>query len=138
MTDTQQTKEDREMREQQEILDRIEEIKDRDFFGIERSDLLDYLDFENAKEFLKDDVTEKDWNDEGKSENSKEAIIKVMKDYMSFAIGKAEGERGISAGRSLAHYTAWIWLAEDNYGRGELKEICEHYGWDYSELEEAA
>ena len=38
------------MKTQKEILKKIEDYKDDDFLGVKRSDLIDYLDFENAKE----------------------------------------------------------------------------------------
>lgn len=45
------------MKTQKEIVDKINEIKDEDFFGFRVSDLLEYLDFEHAKEFLKPEAT---------------------------------------------------------------------------------
>lgn len=92
------------MKTQQEILNRIEEVKSNDFFGHQRSDLIDYLDFENAKPFLKDDVTAEQWEKESKSPKQ------VMIDYLSFAWEKANEKRSVSAARSMAHYTAWLWL----------------------------
>ena len=44
-------------RTQEEILNRMKEVEQDDFFGYQRSDLLKYLDFENAKVFLKDGVS---------------------------------------------------------------------------------
>lgn len=127
------------MRTQEEILKRIGEIKS-DFSGAERSSLLYYLSYENAKKFLKEEVTEEDWNKDRKSTD--EDVLKEMKDYINFAWEKAHGERGLSASRSLSHYSAWIWLlndgnfeefenqAENNYamyGKPVLKWICKKY-----------
>ena len=66
-----------------------------------------------------------------------------MKSYMDFALGKAESHRGISTGRSLQHFEAWLWLLGDqdtldyiqdddnyaNYGAPALKKICEVYNF---------
>ena len=124
------------MKTQQEILNRIEEVKSNDFFGHQRSDLIDYLDFENAKPFLKDDVTAEQWEKESKSPKQ------VMIDYLSFAWEKANEKRSVSAARSMAHYTAWLWLDGDetlhktlsdysDYGKPELIEICKYLGVDH-------
>lgn len=64
-----------------------------------------------------------------------------MIEYMPFAWEKANNCRGLSAGRSLAHYTAWLWLDGDNeiwptledyeyYGKDKLVEICNYLGID--------
>lgn len=130
------------MRTQEEILKRIEEVKNQDFFGTERNDLVDYLTYENAKQFLKEGVTKDEWNKDKKLNN--ENILKEMLDYMDFAWGKAIDERGLSASRSLSHYSAWIWLLDDGnfeefnnqkennyamYGKPVLKWICEKYNF---------
>jgi len=70
-------------------------------------------------------------------ELTKEAIVSEMSDYMPFAIGKAEGERGISASRSIWKYEQWLWVLEDelgetigdydDYGLGALNQIAEKY-----------
>jgi len=56
------------MRTQVEILNRIREVeKDHlDFLGTQRSDLIDHLDYENAKSFLKDNVTIGQWQKENR------------------------------------------------------------------------
>ena len=128
------------MKTQQEILDRIEEVKDADFFGAIRSDLIGFLSFDSAKSFLKEDVTNDDWTPKTAD---RESILKEMHDYMDFAWSKANDNRGLSAGRSLMHMQAWLWLlGEDqaindiddytHYGKPQLRAICEHFGWDLS------
>jgi hypothetical protein len=129
------------MRTPQEIVDRIKKVQPDDMFGFQLGDLLPYLPWEQAKEFL---------NEEGKKEfeggkwkyeePTKENITKVVREYMEFALGKAENHRGLSAGRSIEHFKAWIWLLGDedygainwdeyeNYGAPILRQVCERYG----------
>lgn len=103
------------MKTQKEILQRIDKIADSDFFGVIRSDLICFLEFENAKPFLDDNVTEKEWAEIYK-EPTPENIKAKMKEYLDFAFEKANGQRGLSAQRSMDHYSAWIWLlGEENY-----------------------
>ena len=98
------------MRTQSEIVAEIEKLKNNDFLGFKREDLIDFLDFEHAKPHLKPEVTNEEWHP---AQNSRENILKQMEDYMAFAWDKANNYRGLSAGRSMAHYTAWIWLLGD-------------------------
>jgi len=126
------------MRTQQEILDRIKSISNRDFFGFETSDLIDFLDYEHAKEFLKEGVTEEQWKEAREKTGTPE---KQIKDYIEFAWEKAKGERGLSSERSINHFTAWLWLAGDDelvafledegnypmYGKPMLKKVTEKY-----------
>ena len=123
------------MKTQEEILKRIKEIDNRDTMGFEKSDLINFLSFKNAKQFLVEEAKEKDWEQD---KNPK----KIMIDYMSFAKEKAEDERGLSAGRSICHFMAWLWLdgntelAEkiwnySDYGKPQLKKICEYLNLDY-------
>lgn len=125
------------MRTQQEILQRIKDVKDKDFFGDQVIDYIYYLDFEYAKPFLKPDAQPENWQPE---DLSKEAILLRMKNYMGFAWQKAIDQRGLSASRSMSHYTAWVWLIGDesrlpnlmdydNYGLPHLRTLCQHYGW---------
>lgn len=124
---------------QKQIVNRINNIKDDDFFGWQTGDLIAYLDFEHAKQFLKDDVTAEQWADMMEKRTPKEKI----EGYMKFAWDKANNCRGISAGRSLEHMKAWVWLDGeddllniieadyDHYGKPHLVAICEHYGYDW-------
>jgi len=125
-------------RSQDEIVAEIERIKDEDFFGFKIGDLIGYLDYGHAKQYLKPEATAEDWK---QSPSDRESILKQMEEYMEFAWGKANDERGISAGRSLAHYTVWVWMIGDQdrfgdleryqyYGKDNLRTICDAYGWD--------
>lgn len=130
-------------RTQNEILVRIEEIKKDDFFGFETSDLIEYLSFENAKQYLKDNVTKEQYNEDRQSIVPKVQMI----DYMPFAWEKANNFRGLSASRSMSHYRAWLWLDGDNelwktledyqyYGKDKLVEICKYLGIDASQWDD--
>jgi len=136
------------MRTQQEILDRISEVASDDFMGFQRSDLMDFLDFENVKSFLKEGTTNDQWK-ESQKENTEEAIKITMFEYMPFAWEKANGMRGISANRSIDHFTSWLWLYGDDellkrfedveyehYGKEKLIIICDHFGWDWKEWDD--
>lgn len=126
------------MKTQEEIVSRINEIKQHDLFGFESTDLLASLDFEHAKPFLKKGLKKEDWKPDSLTDK---AVIKIMVEYMDFAIEKAINHRGLSAGRSVAHYRAWLWLIGDNrlikfidddshyrnYGAPILKKIARKY-----------
>ena len=131
------------MRTQQEIVARIRKRRDLDPYGFEWQIYLVYLDYAHAKEFLKDyDITEEQWAKvRGHLDHTQ--LRQEMIDYMPFAWLKANGFRGLSAWRSLAHYVAWLWLEDawpeeevDNlldyeyYGKDHLRKICEHLGLD--------
>lgn len=117
-----------------------------DMLGFEVGEYLDYLPYEAAKPYLKDGVTAEQWERDGRASHTREAVLERMSDYMSFAFEKANGQRGISASRSILHYVAWTWLAGDAalseqieqipheyYGKPTLRRICEHYGWDWKQ-----
>jgi hypothetical protein len=126
------------MRTDAEIVAHIREITDRDWLGTITADLAMYLPFEEARQFLSIGV-DAGWT---QLDRSPDTVKKQMLDYMDFAWGKANDCRGISAGRSLNHMAAWLWmLGEDQvatalesymyYGKPQLRAICEHYGWDW-------
>ena len=125
------------MRTQDEIVARIRERQPHDFLGFEVMEYWPYLDYEHAKPFLKEGVKPEEWTDRPDIAKVKQ----VMVDYMPFAWEKANGCRGISAGRSLSHYAAWLWLDGDDklwptlehyefYGKDQLRAICAHLGID--------
>lgn len=132
------------MRSDTEILGRIQAIQDGglDWLGTETTDLIIRLPFASAKPFLKDDAVEADWKVEPRD---RESVLREALEYMPFAWDKANNCRGISAGRSLNHYSAWMWLiGEDfgdlneyeHYGKPQLQSICERFGWDSSEWDD--
>ena len=85
--------------------------------------LLEYLPFETVKGFLKKEYVEKVEKGEekwGQITDIKEAVQDFM-DYMVFAWGKAEDERGLSAGRSISKLSTWMWML----GREDLSDILQ-------------
>jgi len=134
------------MRTQEEIVKRFKTRKEHDMFGWEIHEYLDYLDYEHAKPFLKANTKEESW------EIEKMTPAEKIKDYMKFAWGKANNCRGISAGRSLSHMVAWLWLdGQDEflkewnelrnyeyYGKPQLIAICEKYGIDWKQYDDGA
>jgi len=128
------------MRTQEEILARFE--KADDIFGTQKSDLLVYMSFENAKPYLKEDYVKQVESGEEKWEVSTDPKKEIL-EYLDFAYDKAEGKRGLSAGRSMLHFKTWIWLDDEifynkiigmidnytNYGIPTLDKISKHYGY---------
>lgn len=110
------------VRNHDEIVERIKEMAEHDFFGFQTSDMLVYLPWDKAKPFLRPEAVEGEWR-------SLYPIftppLQAAKDYMPFAWDKANNERGISAFRSLEHMQAWLWLA--GYEPKTLKELFEEY-----------
>ena len=132
------------MKTQEQIVERIKEIEENDFFGYETNDLITYLDFEHAKQFIKEEKQaelEQTWKDDKPKDPAEE-----IKEYMSFAWDKANNCRGLSADRSISHMSAWLWLdgkeelAEEirdyqYYGKPQLVKICQEYGIDWKQYD---
>lgn len=130
------------MRTDAEILERIAARSAEDFFGFEANDLIVRLSFDAAKPLLKPEAEPDDWKVQPRD---REAVLAQMLEYMPFAWEKANGGRGISAGRSMHHYMAWTWLIGDDfgdltdyeyYGKDNLIRICEKYGWDHKQWDD--
>ena len=123
------------MRTQEEIVARIKEREKADLFGFEWQEYLMALSYDNAKPYLKPEYDGKDWKTSTENEIRERAV-----EYMPFAWEKANDCRGISANRSIMHYTAWLWLLgidydgmEDDYefyGKPQLEKICNYLGLD--------
>lgn len=137
---------------QEAIVDRIKVRTPGDPFHFEVGELVNYLEFENAKPFLKPTATKEVWDEARKSfPHTKENVLNLMQDYYAFAWEKANNCRGLSAQRSLMHYFAWIFLLGDLefmeevidhatdaysfYGKPILERIGERYGWDWKKLD---
>lgn len=135
--------------DQDALVARINERKDKDMFGFEWHEYLPHLEPERLMPYVKAGTSVADLPPVEPVDREK--MLAKMKDYMSFAFEKAHGERGLSAGRSLMHYVAWTWLAGDAdfsdeidrmsesddyapYGLPVLRRICEFYGWDPTAL----
>ena len=133
------------MRTDEEILARIEARQPEDFFGFEITDLLIRLPFEKAAPYLSDEARAAGGAEWKVQPRDRESVLKEMLEYMSFAWDKANNCRGLSAGRSMCHYMAWVWLVGDDlgdlteyefYGKDNLVKICQHYGWDSSQWDD--
>lgn len=131
------------MRTDEEILARIKEIQGRDVLGYECSDLILKLPFEVAKQFLEKGTTKEEYGEP--SLRDRESMIKEITNYMPFAWEKANDCRGLSAGRSMSHFNAWIWLAGDDlgdlteyqfYGKDNLVKICNLYELDHKQWDD--
>ncbi len=89
-------------------------------FGSTMSVLVDGLDFEHARPFLKEGATKEEWNTEQEAAGygrklqfpllKEEDLKAAALDYLVFAWGKAEDHRGLSAGRSVVKMRAYCWL----------------------------
>lgn len=121
-----------------------------DLFGTVRGDLMEWLPFDRAVklDLLKEGATEAKWNAAGFPRPlTDDSAINEIKSYMPFAWGKANDCRGLSAGRSLCHMSAWLWLlgVDDSdeqlddyshYGKPQLRAICEAFGVDWKALDD--
>lgn len=96
------------MRTQGDILARIKSAEGEDFLGFRRDVLIDALDYEHAKQYLKPDVTAEQWAESQLTTDEK--TLDALKSYLEFAWSKAEDHRGISAGRSIEKLTEYAWL----------------------------
>jgi hypothetical protein len=112
-------------------------------FGFQRNDMLEHLDFDHAKQFLKDRSTEAEWEKARAKKTPKEFMI----EYMEFAWDKANEKRGLSAMRSMEHYRAWLWLDGDDviwpelraytfYGKPHLIRICHYLSIDPTQFDD--
>jgi hypothetical protein len=127
-------------RSQDEIVAQIEAWK-HDIFGFRSEVLVNGLDFEHAKAYLKDGVSEDEWNAITAKEPS---VYEQMRSYMEFAIGKAQDHRGISAYRSTEKLNAWTWLLgcepiEEpfaQYGAPILRALCIRHGFTWPDDED--
>lgn len=114
-----------EKRTDQEIVARIEEISGTDMFGSKTVVLLPYLEFEAAKPYLADTVTEREW---GEIRSGVRTPAEEGAAYVEFAVGKMENERGLSANRSVDKFAEWAWLdGEDELAR--QIDDPDNYGW---------
>lgn len=132
------------MKTQAEILNQIKLVERHDIFGFETSTLIDFLEFDNAKSFMKEGVTKEAWDVHVKKAD-RESVLACMLEYMPFAWDKANNFRGISAARSICHYKSWLWMLGDHsidcedyqfYGKDVLKAICDKYGWDHKQWDD--
>lgn len=130
------------MRTQEEIVARLEHGRSTDIFGFGAEVLLQALDYEHAKPFIKPEVTEAEWGEIPPTATD-ETVERAAADYMRFAWGKAQDHRGISASRSVEKITEFAWLlgrddvleameaaAYAQYGAPKLHAACKLLGWN--------
>lgn len=110
-------------RSQKEIMERFDAVEKTDFLGFQRSDLIDYMIYDNAKPYLNDTVLREEW--EGRKYLSPADRIK---EYMPFAWEKANNCRGLSAVRSVEHMKTWLWLDGKDELAEKLEPVFEYYG----------
>jgi len=134
----------------EEILTRIDQVKDDDFLGTTSADLMAFLPFEHVKDHLNEKYLKKVEDGEetwDPKEATKEQATKEITEYMDFAWGKANDCRGLSADRSINHMKAWLWIAGNDellekmdtyeyYGKPQLRAICEEYGIDWKSYDD--
>jgi hypothetical protein len=129
------TNERNRMRTQDEIIKRFKEVEKEDFLGFRREILCEEMTVESARKVLGKQIDDGDLFSPSKND---EEIISRMKEYMEFAIEKAEDHRGLSASRSIMKMTEYLWLLKDdenltevmqykNYGAPILRRICDKY-----------
>lgn len=112
----------------EEVLEKFNSLKGRalflEFWG---KLMIDGLPFEEARKYYKDSCSDEEVREFMKNHN-KIYYLKQAKDYVGFAIGKAESQRGISANRSIAHFIIWFWLAgEKEFSDWIEKEMDGNY-----------
>lgn len=127
------------LRTQEELVAKFDEVqKSGGFLDFRPEVLINYLTFENAKPHLKKDAVEKEWE----VIETIEKCVQEFLDYMKFAWGKAEDQRGLSASRSIQKLGMWLWimnredlsmiLDDDSlynpYGAPALIEVCDKMG----------
>jgi hypothetical protein len=131
------------VRTQDELVKYIEENKGG-LFSFHADVLLEYMDFEHARPYLKPEVTPEKWTEHGyPKKQDAPSITADMEEYYGFALGKAKDHRGLSANRSIQKLDAWVWLLNDDnydkihwnwyaqYGAPILKDIGDIYGFNY-------
>ena len=95
-------------------------IGENNMFEFRTEILIYYISFQTAKRFLKESAVKE--YESGKEEwtviTDINETVQDFLDYMVFAWGKAEDERGISASRSISKLSVWLWML----GRQDLVE----------------
>jgi len=122
------------MRTQEEIVERMTQIKKDDIFGFRTEVLVMCLDFEHAKPYLKDGTTKDQWEE---TVCTDETVRAMAIKYLDFAWGKALDHRGLSAGRSTEKMTEFCWLLGLDETVKKIGE-AEHAQYGCPKLKEAA
>lgn len=126
------------MKTQDEIVEKIREREAEGFiFDFFPDVLVGKLDFEHAKEFLKEGATAEEWAACCDLDQTREEMVDEMAKYMKLAWDKANNERGLSANRSVQKMEAWCWLLGvdheidwddyEPYGKPILRRVCQKF-----------
>lgn len=110
-------------RSQQDIMMRLTQVGTgvADFFDVRTAELIHYLEYDNAKPFLKPEVGPQDWTPGTDPMND-------ATNYLDFAIGKCVDHRGLSAARSIDHFKEWAWLSGDDLFMAAIELGHAQYG----------
>jgi hypothetical protein len=136
------------MRTIDEIVAKARDTSRADLFGTKVGDIIEWLPFDRAREWLKETATADDWAKAGFPRPlTNESVVQEIVAYMPFAWDKANNNRGLSAGRSICHMQAWLWLLGADeaaetienyrlYGKPQLRSICEALGINWQALDD--
>jgi len=105
------------MRTQEEITQRIQKVASTDHLGFERASLLEYLDFEHARDYLREGVTKKQWDDV-RPYNNVVSIYTRIKSRLPEAWERANQGKRLASTSSMSFFRSWLWLM----GEEELAE----------------
>lgn len=112
------------MRTQEELVARVKKRIGEDTFGFEVDSYLPFLEYVHAKPYIENGVTEADWD---KIKLDPANVRQTMKDYLPFAWEKANDKRGLSAGRSMSRYVAWLWIDNTPQAQALIDSDLENY-----------
>ena len=99
------------MRTQEEIIARINKLSLKDHLGFERASLLEYLDFDHAKEYLREGVTQAQW-DGVRPELDVQLIRERILKCLPSAWEKANQCRQLAVTSAVSYFKTWLWLLE--------------------------
>ncbi len=125
------------MKTAKEIYDYTKKKGKGQMFSFHIDSVIDFMPFEIIRDDLKDGVTKEEWDAKTKP-LTRENLIDAIKEYLPFALEKAEGQRGLSAARSIQKFQTLLFalgnekLAEEienyyDYGLPQLKMIQKEY-----------
>lgn len=113
------------MRTQEELVKRAGEVLSHPIFGDDcLQDIMMFVEREPAMKVeglsveVVSEITDEQWRESEMGQDlTVEAVVDQMSGYIGFAREKCEGQRGISATRSVYHYKNWLWLIADQDDR---------------------
>ena len=100
------------MRTDKEIVERLKEIESNDEYGFERNYLLEYLSFSHAKPFLKEGVTEEEW-DNVRPKSDEDSLVNRIEEHLEVAWFMANNRRTLQCKKSLSLLRALTWMKRD-------------------------